>query len=60
MTDEEKLIYRDKLVEEGDKITDYLAEQISKCEEIRKEMRDQIKENTNLQVAYDKEHETFR
>jgi len=26
MTDEEKLIYRDKLVEEGDKITDYLAE----------------------------------
>ena len=60
MTDEEKLRYRDKLVEEGDKITDYLAEQISKCEEVRKEMRDQIEENTNLQIVYDKEHETFR
>ncbi|CDW71599.1 UNKNOWN [Stylonychia lemnae] len=60
MTDEEKIRYRNKLFQEGDQIGDYLAEQISKCEEVRKEMREQIAENQNLQKEYDKEHETFR
>ncbi len=32
MTDEEKMLYRNKLFKEGDEISDYLSLQIVKCE----------------------------
>jgi len=60
MTEEEKLLYRDKLFREGDEICEYLAHQIDKCEQVRKDLRDCIQQNIELQERYDREHENFR
>lgn len=48
MTDEEKMLYRDKLFKEGDEIEEYLIEQIKMCEEVRKDLRECIQENFEL------------
>lgn len=59
MSDQEKLIYRNYLVDEGEKIDQYLSEQINKCEDVREQIKVQMRENRKLIQRYNEEQETF-